>query len=50
MTKEEYDVSFYGTLHQDSHEIHKAFANKPDSYVFKFPPNMGVIEAMKSGY
>lgn len=43
----EYGIAFYGHRFKDSLEMHKAFANlKNDSYKFKFPPNMNVLEAM----
>ena len=49
MTNEEYEVAYYGHHFKDSLEMHKAYANKaPDSYQFKFPPNMNVIEAMQA--
>ena len=53
-THEEYPVTYFGPRFRDSLEMHKAFANKSEtlsngeekqSYRFKFPPNMNVIEA-----
>jgi len=53
-TDEEYPVTYYGPRFRDSLEMHKAFANKTltlpngdelQTYRFKFPPNMNVIEA-----
>lgn len=50
LTGEEYDISYYGHRFKDSLEMHKAYANKAnDSYKFKFPPNMNVLEAMAAG-
>ena len=50
VTNEEYDVVFYGHRFKDSLEMHKAYANRNnDSYKFKFPPNMNVLEAMSAG-
>ncbi|CDW76600.1 UNKNOWN [Stylonychia lemnae] len=47
LTNEEYDIGFYGCRFKDSLEMHKAFANRSnDSYKFKFPPNINVLEAM----
>ena len=46
-TNEEYDVHYYGNRFKDSLEMHKAYANVgSDSYRFKFPPNMNLIEAI----
>jgi hypothetical protein len=28
--------------------MHRAFANKPGTYSFAFPPNMNVIEALQA--
>lgn len=49
-TNEEYDVNYYGCRFKDTLEMHKAYANfSTESYKFKFPPNMNVIEAMQLG-
>lgn len=52
-TNEEFDVNYYGVRCKDSIEMHKTFSSSafgglasPESYRFKFPPNMNVIEAM----
>jgi hypothetical protein len=48
-TNEEFPVLYYGSRFKDSLEMHRAYANKSsDSYKYKFPPNMNIIDALAS--
>lgn len=38
-------ATYYGPRFRDSLEMHRAYANKPGGYTFKFPSKMNVIEA-----
>lgn len=47
LTQEALEPVYLGPRFRDSLEMHRAFANRPDSYPFAFPPRMNVIEALQ---
>jgi hypothetical protein len=54
-TDEEYPVTYFGPRFKDTIEMHKAFANRTladgmQSYKFKFPQKMNLIEAAQASH